>query len=110
MQAFGVMSLKTLRPRVRTLDRSIAPSSATKRVSGNTLYAVIRRMSRDTPRMCAECYRHGLVRIGDELDHIAPLWKGGSNDPANLQWLCKPCHADKTAAEAKERGGGGPKV
>jgi HNH endonuclease len=24
-------------------------------------------------------------------DHIEPLVRGGSNDPDNLQWLCKPC-------------------
>lgn len=97
--------LKTIRPRVRPLDAAIAAPSTTKRIRGNTRKAVIRRMDRDTPRMCAECYRHGLVRIGSELDHIAPLWKGGSNDPRNLQWLCTPCHAEKTAREAKERSG-----
>lgn len=99
--------LKTIRPRVRPLDAAIAAPSTTKRIRGNTRKAVIRRMDRDTPRMCAECYRHGLVRIGSELDHIAPLWKGGSNDPRNLQWLCAPCHAEKTAREATERGRGG---
>ena len=97
--------MKTLRPQVRALDRSIAPPSTTKRIDGNTRVAVVKRLARERPRMCAECYRQGFVRFGDELDHIAPLWKGGSNDPRNLQWLCTPCHAEKTAREAAERGG-----
>lgn len=98
--------MKTLRPRVRTLDASIAPPSTTKRIDGNTRIAVVKRLARERPRMCAECYRHGFVRFGDELDHIAPLWKGGSNDPANLQWLCYEHHREKSAMESRERGTG----
>lgn len=97
--------MKTLRPQVRTLNTSVAPPSTAKRIDGNTRVAVVKRLARERPRMCAECYRQGFVRFGDELDHIAPLWKGGSNDPQNLQWLCRSCHSDKSAREAKERSG-----
>ena len=97
--------IKTLRPRVRTLDRSVAPPAATKRIDGNSRVALIRRLDRERARVCAACLEYGRVRPGVELDHIAPLWAGGSNDAANLQWLCKPCHAAKTAREARERGG-----
>jgi 5-methylcytosine-specific restriction protein A len=97
--------VKTLRPQVRTLNTGMAQPSTTKRLNGKTKIALIRRLSRERPRMCAECYRNGFVRFGDELDHIAPLWKGGSNDPINLQWLCVSCHSDKTARETKERAG-----
>lgn len=35
-----------------------------------------------------------------EVDHIQPISDGGHRfDEANLQTLCKPCHAAKTAAE-----------
>lgn len=34
-----------------------------------------------------------------ELDHIVPLWEGGTDDPVNLQVLCSCCHAVKTALE-----------
>lgn len=34
-----------------------------------------------------------------ELDHIVPLWEGGTDDPTNLQVLCSCCHAVKTALE-----------
>ena len=31
-----------------------------------------------------------------EVDHITPLYKGGTNDLNNLQALCRNCHGQKT--------------
>ena len=31
-----------------------------------------------------------------EIDHITPLYKGGTNDIINLQALCPNCHRKKT--------------
>jgi 5-methylcytosine-specific restriction endonuclease McrA len=31
-----------------------------------------------------------------EVDHMIPLWVGGSNRPHNLQALCRNCHGEKT--------------
>ena len=37
---------------------------------------------------------------GNEADHIVPLDRGGAAyDLGNLQTLCGPCHAAKTAGE-----------
>ena len=36
-----------------------------------------------------------------EVDHITPLTLGGTDDDANLQALCTPCHRTKTQAEAR---------
>jgi 5-methylcytosine-specific restriction endonuclease McrA len=36
----------------------------------------------------------------DEVDHIVPAAKGGSDDLSNLQAACKACHAWKTGREA----------
>lgn len=58
--------------------------------------------------MCAECSREGFTRPGDHLDHITPLWAGGSNSTENLQWLCLSHHEEKTAQEAKHRANGDP--
>lgn len=35
----------------------------------------------------------------NEVDHVTPLARGGTNDRANLQALCKSCHSRKTALE-----------
>lgn len=40
---------------------------------------------------------------GWEVDHVVPLWAGGSHGFANLQTLCSPCHRDKTVREAALR-------
>lgn len=63
----------------------------------------LRRLQRDR---CAFC-RVRLNGKGD-LDHILALSRGGSNDRKNLQWLCRPCNASKSAKDqlvfARERG------
>lgn len=50
--------------------------------------------------LCARCLRQERVTAATELDHIVPLFKGGSmRDPKNLQSLCSACHQDKTAED-----------
>lgn len=36
-----------------------------------------------------------------ELDHTIPLAEGGEDTLENTAWLCHPCHAIKTQAEAQ---------
>lgn len=43
-------------------------------------------------RACRNCG----ATSGLDFDHITPVCRGGTNDPANGQLLCEPCHADKT--------------
>jgi GTPase SAR1 family protein len=40
-----------------------------------------------------------LTMSNFEIDHIHPLSAGGTNEPENLQALCKECHFDKTQLE-----------
>ena len=48
------------------------------------------------------------------VDHITPINDGGTNEWANLQPLCAPCHNRKTATEDggvwKRQGEGSSKV
>jgi hypothetical protein len=40
------------------------------------------------------------VTAAHAVDHIVPKHLGGTDEPSNLQAICKPCHDAKTAAEA----------
>jgi 5-methylcytosine-specific restriction enzyme A len=46
------------------------------------------------------------VRGWDELDHIVPLHKGGTDARDNLVGLCMTHHAAKTAADMGHRAAG----
>lgn len=50
--------------------------------------------------------QRGLKHVprGYEVDHIVPLSEGGSDTPANMEFLTKSAHHRKTAAEAKRYG------
>jgi 5-methylcytosine-specific restriction protein A len=55
---------------------------------------------------CQACKRITDLRDG-EADHIVPMSRGGKDEDANLQWLCKaPCHEIKSARERGDK----PKV
>lgn len=46
------------------------------------------------------CQMCGRVTLEGDIDHRIPLARGGTDDPSNLQYLCRePCHAAKTARE-----------
>ncbi|MGR3512740.1 MAG: HNH endonuclease [Paracoccaceae bacterium] len=49
--------------------------------------------------LCQECLRNGRYTPGRDVDHIKPRFKGGSDDPSNLQLLCVDCHTAKTIAD-----------
>lgn len=49
--------------------------------------------------LCQACLKQGRAKQGNHVDHITPKAKGGTDDAANLQVLCEPCHTAKTAAE-----------
>lgn len=43
---------------------------------------------------CASC--NDLLDATYEIDHITPLYKGGTNEVSNLKALCRNCHGKKT--------------
>ena len=49
---------------------------------------------------CPQC---GTWRKRLQRDHIVPRADGGTNDQANIQWLCANCHEDKTIYEQSLR-------
>lgn len=60
--------------------------------------------------LCQPCKRKGKLtpyRKGEgfAVDHITPKANGGTDDPANLELTCEPCHTTKTEREAAEAQG-----
>lgn len=88
--------------RVKTLDTK---AGATVMQRGGSWMAKRLRVALAYNYRCAMCGLSWLPNR-DEIDHIIPREQGGSNDELNLQPLCKqPCHALKSASEAKQRSG-----
>lgn len=50
-------------------------------------------------RLCQQCKREGIIALGNQVDHIVPKAKGGTDDPANLEVLCKRHHDEKTTRD-----------
>lgn len=50
--------------------------------------------------LCVMCQAKNKVEVATEVDHIKPLFKGGTDAFDNLQGLCSTCHADKSAQES----------
>ena len=54
--------------------------------------------------LCQPCLALGRLTPGNIVDHIKAKAEAGTDDPDNLQVICKPCHTMKTAGESA-RGG-----
>lgn len=42
--------------------------------------------------LCVRCFKEGRIVPVEEVHHIVPLTKGGSNKFSNLMSLCQSCH------------------
>ena len=65
------------------------------RITGRRLQTIRKHFFMHNP-LCVSCKAKGVITQATELDHITPLFKGGTNDIDNLQGLCADCHKDKT--------------
>ena len=83
--------------RVRPLDVS---AGATPRLRGP---AWMKLRYQALVRGGYECVDCGRISQSNEIDHDIPLSKGGTDAPDNLRVRCIPCHAAKSADEAKRR-------
>lgn len=50
--------------------------------------------------LCVKCIEKGEPRRAEEVDHIIPRSRGGSDDQSNLMSLCSRCHSIKTKSES----------
>lgn len=51
---------------------------------------------------CDTCKAEGRLTEAQEVDHIIPVWKGGSDELSNLRAINRDCHKAKTARESAE--------
>lgn len=56
-------------------------------------------------RPSGPCQICGIQRLSLHRDHIIPRWRGGGDEPENIQWLCANCHEDKTRVDLTGRPG-----
>ncbi len=42
--------------------------------------------------LCERCLKEGMVTLMEEVHHILPVNRGGTNDASNLMSLCRSCH------------------
>ena len=59
------------------------------------------RIVHDQDFKCALCQYK--IPVDFNIDHVVPLWDGGTNDRSNLQGVCVTCHGAKTVVEARTR-------
>ncbi|WP_442920695.1 HNH endonuclease [Massilia sp. DD77] len=105
------MKLQTLRSALKTARSRITmlPTQRPDVVERKRGSAGVRDRERIRARdcgLCQECKRQGRTTLGHPVDHIVPLWNGGSDDDSNKETLCVPCHDAKTAREARQRARG----
>ena len=63
----------------------------------NVSESLKKQVASDQKWLCKTCKE--MLDYTYEIDHIIPLFKGGSNDRQNLQALCRQCHGKKTHNE-----------
>lgn len=106
----AVGRLTTLKPALATLGARVAlpgwadPSRGTRHERGygsawDALRLII--LQRDAG-LCVPCRAAGRVTPAAEVDHVVNRARGGADEPANLQAICRACHKAKTARESAE--------
>lgn len=100
--------LTALKPRLQTLSTSrVSALPTVERKRGSAGVKDRNNIKRRDCGLCQACKRLSKVSLGAVVDHIVPLWQGGSDEDSNKELLCNPCHDAKTAQEAAQRAGKG---
>ncbi len=72
----------------------------TTRIRGRRNQQLRRHLFAEEP-LCRLCLEAGRTAAATIRDHIIPLAEGGTEEPANIQPLCRPCSDAKTQQEAQ---------
>lgn len=74
--------------------QSNIPLRNTPKVKRNVSESKKKYVASNQQWKCASC--NELLDATYEIDHITPLYKGGTNEVSNLKALCRNCHGKKT--------------
>lgn len=95
--------LTNLKPRVQASSQARMASmrAGDERIRGSSLQGIRQRIfMRDAGVcQCARCKRTGDTRPATIVDHIVPLWAGGSETDDNRQSINAECHDLKSRHE-----------
>ena len=83
--------------RCRELERTVQQLIAQPRRRRVT-ERVKKQVAADQQWKCSLC--ESVLSSAFQVDHVRPLWQGGTNERDNLTALCANCHALKTQQEA----------
>ena len=95
--------LTMLWPRLGTLRTGVAAAQLEVARMSSRPWSRLRAQVLSANPLCVHCRAQGRVEAATEVDHIVPLWEGGGDALSNLAATCGPCHALKTADEARRR-------
>ena len=82
-----------LKRRIAELEEFIASTIQKRRVSDTEK----KKVAASQKWLCGEC--QNMLSHVFEVDHIQPLFLGGTNEESNLTALCRECHGMKTACD-----------
>ena len=101
--------LTCLKPRVGVapVRRALAAEAPERQAAGRAWRRIRHAIMTRDYGLCRTCNSQGRLTMACDVDHITPVWEGGSDAETNLQALCRPCHKAKSAAEATRRAAGG---
>lgn len=104
------MKLASLKPRVRAISLDTAHSvdrdawtkapEVKRKLTGRPWRRLRDRIMQRDKHLCQPCLRAGSITQAEQVDHVTPISRGGTDAESNLQAICGPCHEAKTVGEA----------
>ena len=96
--------IRTAEPRIRTATPAPPPGKQGARWGqgrGGRPWRRLRdRILERDEYLCQACRREGKLTLATEVDHIEPLFLGGTDDESNLESICDDHAKRKNAEEA----------
>lgn len=74
----------------RRYNKFVRPADSNKKY-GRAWREIRKRYATAHP-LCEICLKEGRLNPVEEVHHIVPVSRGGSNDFSNLMSLCQSCH------------------